>query len=177
MAVVGSNAAWPGEKPGKLTGDRSKTIALVEVANAGIKWTEPRDLSLDALQTIMPRTSDVTASSKHGYHHTFFYDYGSCAGINVAMADGSVRFLGSACLAPEVLCDVLRVGGCTEAAIERSFSSHPAVTVRTNWTNCSAFAVWLASVGLLMYRAVRSRKKASVPGVEEAQEHNTIAGS
>ena len=176
VAVVGSNAAWPGKRSrskgdAELLGNSSTTIMLVEAADAGIKWTEPRDLSLDALQTVTPKTSVVTASSKHGSGHTFFYDYESCAGINVAMADGSVQFLGYGCLAPKVLRNILRIGGCTEEATKGPFSSDPAVTVHINWSNCIAFAVWLASVGLLMYRAVRTRKKASVLGAGGSHEH------
>jgi hypothetical protein len=176
-AVVGVNAAWPGEKPGKLIGDLSQTIMLVEVANAGIKWTEPRDLSLDALQTVSPKTSVVTAFSKHGCYHTFFYDHESCAGVNVAMADGSGCFLGCGCLVREVLRDMLRIGGCTEEAVEGSYSLPPTVTVHINRSNCIAFAVWLASVGWLLDRAERSRKKASIPDGEKAQEANTAAES
>jgi hypothetical protein len=176
-AVVGAIAAWPGEKPGKPTGDLSQTIMLVEIANAGVKWTEPRDLSLDALQTLSPKTSVVTAFSRHGCSHTFFCDYESCAGVNVAMTDGSVRFLGCGCLASEVLRNILRIGGCTQEAAEGSFSLQPTVTMHINWTNCTAFAVWLASSGWLVIRAVRSRKKASIPDGEKTQEHNTVAAS
>ena len=54
VAVVGRNAAWAGEKSRKLgpvdfPGGASNTIMVVEVANSGIPWMEPRDLSLDAL--------------------------------------------------------------------------------------------------------------------------------
>ena len=53
VAVVGPNAAWQGAKsrrPSDFGRAASTTIMLVEVANAGIKWGEPRDLSLDALE-------------------------------------------------------------------------------------------------------------------------------
>ena len=54
VAVVGPNAAWAGEKsriaPVDFPGGASKTIMLVEVAESGIAWTEPRDLPLDALE-------------------------------------------------------------------------------------------------------------------------------
>ena len=53
LAVVGTNAAWAGEKPRTLGANfpagLSNTIMVVEVADSGIAWTEPRDLSLDAL--------------------------------------------------------------------------------------------------------------------------------
>ena len=52
VAVVGPNTAWPGEKSRKLgpadfPGGVSNTIMVVEVADSGIAWAEPRDFSLD----------------------------------------------------------------------------------------------------------------------------------
>ena len=52
VAVVGSGAAWAGEKPvkaGDLGGADGDTIVVVEVINSGIRWSEPKDLSLDSL--------------------------------------------------------------------------------------------------------------------------------
>ncbi|MBI3467166.1 MAG: DUF1559 domain-containing protein, partial [Planctomycetes bacterium] len=47
LAVVGPETIWPGDKPVAIRQIRdgvSNTIALVEVANSGIQWMEPRDL-------------------------------------------------------------------------------------------------------------------------------------
>ena len=46
LAVVGPHTAWSGATPRKLSDFKnpSKTILLVEVANSGIHWAEPRDL-------------------------------------------------------------------------------------------------------------------------------------
>ena len=55
VAVVGENAAWPvkgspSQKDEKRREHTSTTIGLIEVSSAaGIKWTEPRDFSLDGL--------------------------------------------------------------------------------------------------------------------------------
>jgi len=38
-----------------------------------------------------------------------------------------------------------------------------------NLGNCFALAVWLASVGLLLFRAVRSRRKLAVKGKRREQ--------
>ena len=95
VAVVGPNAAWAGEKPRKLARfsgkDASNTIMVVEVADSGIAWAEPRDLSLDTLGAADGKSPALVLSSNHGRREEFFftYDYGS--GVNVAMADGSVR--------------------------------------------------------------------------------------
>ena len=171
VAVVGPKAAWPGKEPGRLTGDFSQTIMLVESSDSDIQWTEPKDVSLDAFLAGTPGCA--TVSSKHPPDSEFFH-YTPPAGANVALADGSVVFLPGDLLASDKFPDMLKVGRFREAYIEADWGG---VGRRINWPNCAALAVWLASVVLLMYRAVRSRKKASVPGVEESQDHSTIAGS
>jgi hypothetical protein len=171
VAVVGSNAAWSGKEPKKLTGDLSQTIMLVESCDSDIQWTEPKDVSLDALLAGSPGC--VTVSSKHPPDSEFFH-YTPPAGAHVALADGSVKFLPGDLLASDKFPDMLKVGRFREAYIEADWGG---VGRRVNWPNCAALAVWLASVGLLMYRAVRSRRKARVSGVEEEQDRNPIAGS
>ena len=51
FAVVGPNAAWTGDKPRKLADlgkDAVHTVLLAEMADSGIAWAEPKDLSLDS---------------------------------------------------------------------------------------------------------------------------------
>ena len=166
VAVVGKDAAWAGEKPTHFDelsrgGGVSNTIILVEVANSGIQWTEPRDLSLDALQADDAKTPVLTLSSKHMCDlSTFFY---TCTvpskGGNVALADGSVRFLWANPSATEPLRRILKIGGCDleNGAYVDGFTPEGEVW-QFNWGNCLALAIWLASVGVLLRRAVRSRK-------------------
>jgi hypothetical protein len=52
VAVVGPNAAWRGGRALRLytdfnenLGNLLRTVALVEVADSGIEWMEPRDLT------------------------------------------------------------------------------------------------------------------------------------
>ena len=65
VAVVGRIAAWPGEKSRELgsvdfPGGPSNTIMVVEMANSGIQWAEPRDLSLDALEAAGAKSPALT---------------------------------------------------------------------------------------------------------------------
>ena len=49
VAVIGPNTAWPNARRRsnlRVQGPLSKTILLVEVADSGINWAEPRDLSV-----------------------------------------------------------------------------------------------------------------------------------
>jgi len=76
LAVVGNETGWPAPQAVTIKGigdGTVNTIALVEVANSGINWLNPRDLSLDE--------SLKNDDSQHatGAMHLFF--------------DGSVHFL------------------------------------------------------------------------------------
>ena len=75
LAVVGPNAAWPGATGSKLADfkDPKKTILVVEVANSGINWAEPRDLSIEKITRGIPS------------NHT--------GGFNALFADGHVEFI------------------------------------------------------------------------------------
>jgi prepilin-type processing-associated H-X9-DG protein len=93
VAVVGPGTPWPGTTPGcskNCTKGASQTALLVEVANSGIHWMEPRDLELSSFDRTIDSRSGRGISSNHA------------AGANVAMADGSVR-----CLAPNTAPEVL----------------------------------------------------------------------
>jgi hypothetical protein len=159
VAVVGENTAWPGEQPWKPTAAdlarvASHTILVVEVANSGIQWTEPRDLSLDNLGT----PGALTVSSNHRPDDDFFFIYDR-PGAHVATADGCVHYLPPSSLSTENLKKILRVGGYREEE-NRFNSSLDKEGRRLNWPNIAALAVWLLSVGALVYRAVRHRRLA-----------------
>jgi hypothetical protein len=47
VAVVGPKTAFPGSKPAKLSQLSPRAILFVAVKNSGIKWLEPRDLTVD----------------------------------------------------------------------------------------------------------------------------------
>jgi hypothetical protein len=77
VAVVGPHTAWPegrGLKLSEITDDPASTVLLIEVADSGIHWMKPEDITLDDLLTRGP-------SGNHPAHFT------------VLFADGSVRRL------------------------------------------------------------------------------------
>ncbi len=167
-AVVGLNAAWGKEQPrtlgdDQLCGHASTTVVLAEIAS-DIDWMEPRDISLDALQSKVLSPGVVTVSSEHGcYRHDLFYDY-ECDTpyvANVAMADGSTYAVPANILSTTKLPDLLKIGGFKKDEIEYSDTNRePQFRASLRWRTCFAAVVWLVSVGLLLCQAVRSRKTA-----------------
>jgi hypothetical protein len=84
LVVVGPKTIFPGAssiKIADITDGTSNTILMVEAVESGINWLEPRDMSYEeALRGINPKTGWGISSRHEG-------------GAEVALADGSVRFL------------------------------------------------------------------------------------
>lgn len=157
VAVVGSNAAWLGEQPRRLRDagfSSTSTIMLVEVADADIDWTEPKDFNLDTLAVATSASSGVKVSSKHMRSNGYFY-HDTPYVDNTAFADGRTECLLSGKLTTSNLKRLLTVGGFEEENIDDSWDYEE---LRINWPNCIVLAVWLISVSLLLHQAFRSRK-------------------
>ncbi|MEN6459611.1 MAG: DUF1559 domain-containing protein [Thermoguttaceae bacterium] len=154
LAVVGHNTLWQSGRtsnpvPDQLSG---RSVIVCETSESGIRWTEPRDFSLDTLAVEGVRATDGQLASAHGPLSRGFFYHDTPRHVWVAMADGSVQLLPVSVIEKSRLRDLLSAG---------KFDSDEIVSCSRgiNWTNCAALAVWLASVGLLFYRAWRSRKK------------------
>ncbi|MCD4726608.1 MAG: DUF1559 domain-containing protein [Pirellulales bacterium] len=160
VAVVGANAAWRQGKMTRLDAPDLReqlyvTVLMLGTSNSGIQWTEPKDLSLDNLQT--PQLdSAMIIRSPHMHSNGLFY-YETPAGVNVALANGHTDFLSANRLTVDKLKRLLTVGGFTEENIA-AYSSGEEEEPQINWPNCFALPVWIAVVALLLYQAVRSRK-------------------
>jgi hypothetical protein len=160
LAVVGCNAAWPADTSKKrgldgLQGASSSTVLIVEVANSGIQWTEPKDLSLDALEAAVGKSRAVIVSSNHRSLDDFFFAQEGCD-ASAAMADGHIERLPTASLSPERLRDILRIGGFWPYGTNSAEAL--GASRRLNWPNIASLAVWLLSVGTLLTVAARGTK-------------------
>jgi hypothetical protein len=68
LAVVGSKAAWLGEQPAgaaDFPDGMESTILVVEVADSGIHWMEPRDLNYDDMSFKLNDRASRSISSHH----------------------------------------------------------------------------------------------------------------
>jgi hypothetical protein len=159
FAVVGPNTAWDRSKQVPTSGkEAANTIMLVEVADSGVAWAEPRDVSLEKLGADGWSSPALIPSSHHGGHdEDFFFLYDSEQRFIAAMADGSVQVIHVNGLSPAQLRQLFEIGGCTEEVL--AFAKDVPTVIRPNWPNIAALAVWLVSVGTLLVVALRSRKR------------------
>jgi hypothetical protein len=65
VAVVGPTTRWPGGRPGLITAQSESQILLIEVADSGIHWMEPRDLSAEQVMGDARPAVGLRASSPH----------------------------------------------------------------------------------------------------------------
>lgn len=110
LAVVGPGTVWAGTTPGYSTNrakGNSHTALLVEAANSGIHWLEPRDLDLSTFDPTINGRSGRGISSRHA------------GGANVVFVDGSVRCL-SADTSPEVVEAMLTTGTAGDVSPDKS---------------------------------------------------------
>jgi len=148
LAVVGPTAAWAGAKPRRLddfADGPHATLLVVEVANSGINWMEPRDLSFDRARARVNRKSPGGISSPHVRPGRYFYhDY---TGANVLCADGSIRFLTDD-VPPAVLERLLTIDGGEAMDLNHI----PGMAPDLNWTRIVGLVVLAISVALLLFR-------------------------
>ncbi len=76
VAVVGPNTAWPGSVGRKLSAIRNprKTILLIELADSGIPWSEPRDLTVEDLAAADDPSAKPLVLSHHHHANALFAD-------------------------------------------------------------------------------------------------------
>jgi prepilin-type processing-associated H-X9-DG protein len=84
VAIVGTETMWPDggtTDPRKVSDGTSMTFLVVEVANSGIHWMEPRDLHVIQMAPTINAKSGEGISSPH------------TGGAQVLFADGHVQFI------------------------------------------------------------------------------------
>ena len=134
LAVIGELAAWRSDVPVRANDfhDRlANTIVLVEVAESGIRWSEPRDLSFRQLALGINHKQGNGIASNHlvgvGLTH---YESGAW----VAFGNSSVQFLPSD-LNPRMLESFAAAG--SNKVVSRTILR----AERVDWIKCAAMVV------------------------------------
>ena len=117
---------------------------LVEMGNSNIHWAEPKDFCVDNPAEI-EQFLQAIAQSIHSRDNGYFYH--PTRGFNAAFVDGSVRFLPTSMFTSDNAKDIFAIGGC------QSFNDD----LQINWYNCIALVLWVLSVIVLLYWAIRTR--------------------
>jgi len=89
----------------------------------------------------------------HLRYNGYFY-HPTPSGVNALFADGSVRFLPASMLTPDKLEKLFSIGGYDEN-LDRNDSLPEDLQI--NWYNCIILALWILSVVVLLYWAIRTR--------------------
>jgi hypothetical protein len=96
LAVVGGRTIWPHEHGlvlRHIIDGTANTLFFLEATSQEIHWMEPRDIDYESALELL--TSNDTTLIETGHRRRdFFYD--RYVGRNIAIADGSVRFLPAA---------------------------------------------------------------------------------
>jgi prepilin-type processing-associated H-X9-DG protein len=84
VAVVGPQTAWPGASSTRIrdfADGPAYIVHVVETANSGIHWMEPRDLNVVQMSPVINASAGQGISSRHP------------GGAQVLLGDGAARFL------------------------------------------------------------------------------------
>jgi hypothetical protein len=118
VAIVGDRTVWlsaAGLPIEAIHDGGDQTIMVVEVANSGIHWMEPRDLAFDAISFDIrdplkhePPDGKPRLSSTHIYDPPELYLGKTYLGVHVLFGDGTVRRL-PAGVPPDVLRAMLTI--------------------------------------------------------------------
>ena len=94
VAVVGPETAWPA--PGKARSrdfrdGKSNSLLIVDVANSGILWMEPRDLDFATMSFHVNPSSGVGISSHHGTFAIVTYADGRPSYVGESLSTDWIR--------------------------------------------------------------------------------------
>lgn len=106
LAVIGPSAAWIGSEPTKVDDfpdGKSTTLHVVEVANSGIHWMEPRDLHFGQMTPSINSKAGQGISSAHGPVDGPGKGPQNGPGAFVLFVNGEVRYLSEAEMTSERL--------------------------------------------------------------------------
>jgi prepilin-type processing-associated H-X9-DG protein len=168
FAVVGSETFWRGAKPVGALGFWSRqTVMLVEKANSGINWLEPRDLSYQQVCKDNPSTDpDLFAPHKRKGGLRFKWAGWS----NVAFADGNAKSVSSNFLSENF--KTLLTGDSDWVSIDQDKGplydpNYIDLPSFSDWSKIINVMVFVVSLSALAFRPRRRKKRANVKEDED----------
>jgi hypothetical protein len=160
FAVVGPGTVWDPEASAvtldDITDGLDSTILLISAPNRGIRWSEPRELSLD--EAIKLLSDDATKIEiEPGYLVSQHFEVPAGDGHYVAMADGSVHWLPPGIDPKDARALCTRAGGEPLKPLDDPYwDSKPSKLVKTevHWHRITNFVLWIAIILLPFNRRV-----------------------
>jgi hypothetical protein len=163
VAIVGRRATWRHRNAEstdhKLHHQAAEAFLVIEMANSGIQWTEPKDIDLDDIPALM----SIAAKAAHVRDH----DYFSCKtpGVNAVLVYGDMVFtfpwdsrtsVLTGILPPEVLLLPPEERRKIENARAKydPYSELRRDELRVHWPHLVGLPVWIVAVVLLAYQGV-----------------------
>jgi prepilin-type processing-associated H-X9-DG protein len=151
FAVIGRNTAWRGStsvKISDLPDNGRNTILLVEAANCGIDWKEPKDLTFEQAAAGINRQPGPSISSSHTLRDDYFHH--AQKGAYVAFADGHAGSLPES-ISPAKLKSLL-TGDLAEPVDVDELQK-----AALNWSNILALVILVVSVLVLVFGSLAQR--------------------
>ncbi|MGO8745221.1 MAG: DUF1559 domain-containing protein [Thermoguttaceae bacterium] len=164
LAVVGRRAAWRlGENEIPEDGDLQKhaadTFLVIETANSGIQWPEPRDIRFDDVDALR----SMAANGPHMRDNGYFVC--KTPAVNAVLFDGDMIFMFPWDSKAGVLTGLL------PPEVDRTSTPHDSKgdydpdefyveKLPINYPHCIGLPICIVAVGLLFYQATRRRRAA-----------------
>jgi hypothetical protein len=176
VAIVGKRAAWrhrTAESPNhestdqKLHDQAAEVFLVIEMANSGIQWTQPKDIDFDDVPALL----SLAAKSSHARDH----DYFSCKtpGVNAVLVHGDMVFVFpwdsrtsvlTGLLPPEEL--LLPPEELRKIEMARGkydpYSQLRREELRVHWPHLVGLPVWIVAVALLSYQGIVASRRLGV---------------
>ncbi len=169
FAIVGDGTIWDPNQTvaaSDVTDGLSNTMLLIEVQGTGIKWSEPRDFTLDEAIALLQEASDEQWV-KPGYFVSTRYQYRPQGYRCVAFAEGRVDVVYSGSDPADFRAMLTRAGG--EPPKELRDQLRPATPKSLgaiiHWGRIWGLTVWIAIIAL-----PANRRLAIFPAKKKEQE-------
>jgi hypothetical protein len=172
VAIVGKRSAWRFGKfestDQKAPKQAADVFLVIETANSGIQWTEPKDIDYDDAPAIL----SLAAKGSHARDNGYFYC--KTPGVNAVLVHGDMLFVfpwGSrpsvltGLLPPEVLLLPPEEQRRIEMALGKDYPSYSGLRreeLRVHWPHLIGLPVWIVAVVLLAYQGIVASRRRGV---------------